>query len=145
MDKKYSVVILGASGYTASELIRLCVLHPEIEIKYLVGNSAVGKEVRELYPHLKFADLPRIIKLEEVKFSGIDLVFSCLPHGVLHESVGALPQGIKIIDLSADFRLRNLELYKEFYTEHHNAELLRKSVYGLSEILDKNSLDDKQK
>ena len=90
-DKKRAVII-GAGGYTGVELIRLLRLHPYVELAALVGNTQAGKMVSESYSHLKTADLPPLVTLEEVDFSAVDVVFFCLPHGTVQEVIAALPE-----------------------------------------------------
>ncbi len=132
---KKRIAILGASGYTGAELIRLLLLHPEIEIKALTADSQAGKKMREVYPHLDFAGLPDLIPLSAVDYSLIDIVFCCLPHGTTQEVIAALPKHVKIIDLSADFRLANVDTYAKWYGHEHLAKDLQKeAVYGLTEL-----------
>jgi N-acetyl-gamma-glutamyl-phosphate reductase len=137
-QKQFNVAIIGASGYTASELITLIHNHPFIKIKYLIGNSQVNKHISEIYPHLKFKDnLPIISAFESINFDLIDSVFCCLPHGESQKIINNIPNKIKIIDLSADFRLNNLDLYQEFYGDAKQIKLsqkTRKFAYGLSEV-----------
>lgn len=133
-DKKYNVAIIGASGYTASELIRLVHGHPNIEIKYLVGNTEVDNTIDNIYPYLKFKNLPRIICLDNVDFHKIDLIFCCLPHGETAKILTKIPNNIKIIDLSSDYRISNNKLYNTFYNSNKDKNDTNKAVYGLSEI-----------
>lgn len=132
---QFKAIIIGASGYTAVELIRICLTHPNIKIIALVGNSAAGKEVSEIYTHLQFADLPLIQNITEIDFDEADIVFSCLPHGELQKFIRLIPADKKVIDVAADFRLQDLELYKEYYGDDHEApELISESCYGLPEL-----------
>ena len=132
---KKRVAIIGASGYTGAELIRFLVNHPHIEIKALTGESQAGKKLREVYPHLDFANLPDLVTLSQVDYSEIDIVFCCLPHGTTQEFIASLPNHVKIIDLSADFRLADVETYAKWYGHEHKAKELQKSaIYGLTEI-----------
>jgi len=133
-NKKISIAILGASGYTGAELIRLLLNHPYIEISALTGDSKAGKDIQEVYPHLRFKNLPRLVTIEQVDFSGIDLVFCCLPHGTTQPVIANLPKHLRIVDLSADFRLHNVETYAKWYGQSHQAADLQKdAVYGLTE------------
>ena len=135
--KQINIAIIGASGYTASELITLLHNHPNINIKYLIGNSQVNKSIAEIYPHLKFKDdLPVISSFTNIDFAQIDTIFCCLPHGKSQEIIAKIPTHIKIIDLSADFRISDPKLYKEFYgnNNQHNNLNNKKIIYGLSEI-----------
>ena len=78
MKKNIPIAILGASGYTGAELIRILLSHPQAEIKLLTGDSSAGKDIAEVYPHLRDKGLPKLITLEKADFSNIDLVFCCL-------------------------------------------------------------------
>ncbi len=134
-NSKINIAILGASGYTGAELIRFLHLHPNANITALTAESQAGQPICEVYPHLASANLPDLVKIDEVDFSGIDLVFCCLPHGTTQPIIASLPESIKIIDLSADFRLNNTKTYKEWYGHDHQAtDLQKQAVYGLSEL-----------
>lgn len=129
-----NTAILGASGYTGAELIRLLEHHPHFQITALTGDSQAGKEMRDVYPHLRHRDLPKLVKHTEVDFSKIDLVFCCLPHGTTQEIIAGLPNNVKIVDLSADFRLFDVKQYAEWYGhEHRAANLQKNAIYGLTE------------
>jgi len=127
--------ILGASGYTGAELIRLLSQHPNVEMKLLTGDRAAGKPLGTVFPHLAHLKLPTLIKIEDSDWSGLDMVFCALPHGTTQEVIATLPQHLKIVDLSADFRLYDLETYAKWYGHAHKApELQKQAVYGLTEI-----------
>lgn len=130
-----NIAIIGASGYTGAELIRLIAGHSTMKIKALVGNSKAGQQMAEVYPHLRHLDLPPLVALDEVDFSGIDLCFCALPHKTSQEVIRDLPKTLKIVDLSADFRLRDPEEYARWYGNPHAAvEMQREAVYGLTEF-----------
>ena len=131
---KLNIAIIGASGYTGAELIRLLLTHPNANISVLTGDSQAGKDIGEVYPHLRFKNLPKLISIEQADFSKIDLVFCCLPHGTTQTVIADLPKHVRIIDLSADFRLHNTETYAQWYGHAHQAaELQKTAVYGLTE------------
>ena len=138
--KKINVAIIGASGYTGVELIRILVNHPNVKISALIANSNAGQKISQLYPHLIHFNLPDLKKIEEVDFSQIDVAFGCLPHTTSQQTFKQiLTNGknshLKIIDLSADFRLENFDDYKLWYEHEHIAkELQPLVVYGLTEI-----------
>lgn len=135
MSKKIKVSVIGASGYTGAELIRLLLNHQKVEIVSLVAESNAGKDIAEIYPHFANYDLPQLIKTEEVDFKNLDCVFLCLPHGTTQEVALKIPANVKIIDLSADFRLYDTANYEKWYHGAHKApDLQKKAVYGLSEI-----------
>lgn len=134
MQQRIKVAILGASGYTGAELLRLLPQHPYVEISVLTGDSQAGHPIGEVFPHLAQAGLPDLVSISEVDFSTVDLVFCCLPHGTTQEIIAQLPERLHIIDLSADFRLHSLEEYAQWYGHAHRApELQKQAVYGLTE------------
>lgn len=129
------VCILGASGYTGSELIRLLLEHPHVTITHLAAESQAGKKLAEVYPHLSHTGLPDLVHHSEVNWAEVDVVFGCLPHAASQQILGNLPEHLKIIDLSADFRLSNVETYATWYGHAHQAvELQKQAVYGLTEL-----------
>ncbi|MFD2738654.1 N-acetyl-gamma-glutamyl-phosphate reductase [Sulfitobacter aestuarii] len=131
----YNIAILGASGYTGAELIRLISGHSAMKIKALGGNSKAGQSLAQVFPHLRHLDLPDLVTMEEIDFSGIDLCFCALPHKTSQEVIAALPQDLKIVDLSADFRLRDPEDYAKWYGNEHAAlAQQQEAVYGLTEF-----------
>ena len=133
---KLPVAIVGASGYTGAELFRLLLAHPEVEIVGVHGKSSAGRRLSAVYPQLagvselvlEAADPDAIARRAEV-------VFSALPHG---ESAGLcealVARGRRVLDLSADFRLRDLEAHRTWYGEHHAPALAARAVYGLPEL-----------
>lgn len=126
--------ILGASGYTGAELLRLLQNHPRFHIVALTGDSQAGKPIEAVYPHLRGRNLPALVKHTEVDFSEVQLVFCCLPHGTTQEIIAALPAHVRIVDLSADFRLFDGASYAEWYGHPHRALTLQEhAVYGLTE------------
>lgn len=131
----HKVAILGASGYTGAELVRLIANHPNIEIVALAAERKAGLTMAEVFPHLRHIDLPTLCKISEIDFSGIDLCFCALPHKTSQEVISALPRSLKIVDLSADFRLRDPAEYEKWYGNPHAAlEQQEEAVYGLSEF-----------
>ncbi len=134
-QQKLKIAVIGASGYTGADLVRLALRHPLVEIKYLVAKTHAGKSMAEVFPHLGGQGLPDLVDVEAVDWRGIDAVFCGLPHGTAHSIIARLPEGVKVIDMSADFRLRDVKTYEDWYGVTHSApELLDKAVYGLSEL-----------
>jgi len=132
---KLRIGILGASGYTGAELLRLLARHPGVELRLLTADRQAGKPLAEIFPHLGGLDLPDLVKIEQADWSGIDLVFCCLPHGTTQQVIAGLPRHLKVVDLSADFRLADPALYAKWYGhEHQAAELQAEAVYGLTEL-----------
>lgn len=132
--KKIRTVIIGASGYTGGDFLRLAHTHPYIEITGLIANTHSGKSVAEVFPHLSFANLPDMITADEIDWSGVDAAICGLPHGTAQDIIATLPSHIKIIDMSADFRLRDKETYAKWYGRtHDHPELYKDVAYGLTE------------
>lgn len=130
------VGIFGASGYTGAELIRLLARHPRVELVLLTADRQAGKPIASVFPHLAFADLPDLVALDAGAADGLDLAFCALPHGLTQAFVAALPETLRIIDLSADFRLRDPATYREWYGAEHQAPALQEeAVYGLTELV----------
>lgn len=129
------VAILGASGYTGAELVRLIATHEGLEIAALSADRKAGMEMAEVFPFLRHLTLPRLQKIDEIDFSGIDLCFCALPHATTQQVVSALPRTLRIVDLSADFRLRDPAEYAKWYGQPHTAvDLQKEAVYGLTEF-----------
>src|SRR6056297_877838 len=129
------IAILGASGYTGAELVRLIATHPQMEIAALAANSKAGQSMAQVFPHLRHLDLPKLVTIDEIDFAGIDLCFCALPHKTSQEVIAALPRDLKIVDLSADFRLRDPAAYQTWYGNAHAApDLQKEAVYGLTEF-----------
>ena len=131
----HNVAILGASGYTGAELVRLIATHPSLNIVGLSGNSKAGMAMAEVFPHLRHLDLPRLTTIEEMSFDGVEIVFCGLPHATSQKVIADLPDHVRIVDMSADFRLRNPADYEKWYGKPHAApELQKTAVYGLTEF-----------
>ncbi|MVO14663.1 N-acetyl-gamma-glutamyl-phosphate reductase [Parasedimentitalea huanghaiensis] len=131
----HKIAILGASGYTGAELVRLISQHPSFEIAALSADRKAGMEMSQVFPHLRHLDMPTLCKIGEIDFSQIDLCFCALPHKTSQEVIAALPKTLKIVDLSADFRLRDPAAYEKWYGNPHNAlEQQTEAVYGLTEF-----------
>ena len=126
--------VLGASGYTGADLIRLAARHPKIKITALIAKGHAGQPLAQVFPHLASLDVPHLLASDQVDWSEVDVAFCGLPHGTAHAEIAKLPPRIKIIDMSADFRLRDPATYAEWYGNEHSApELLKGAVYGLTE------------
>jgi N-acetyl-gamma-glutamyl-phosphate reductase len=129
------IAILGASGYTGAELVRLISTHPEMEVVALAADRKAGMTMTEVFPHLRHLDLPTLCKIGEIDFAGVDLCFCALPHATSQEVIRDLPRDLKIVDLSADFRLRDPAVYAHWYGHEHLAlDIQAEAVYGLTEF-----------
>jgi N-acetyl-gamma-glutamyl-phosphate reductase len=131
----YRIAILGASGYTGAELVRLIATHPSMQIVALSADRKAGMSMAEVFPFLRHLDLPQLVKIDEIDFSNVDMCFCALPHATSQAVIATLPRDLKIVDLSADFRLRDPAEYEKWYGQPHAAvELQREAVYGLTEF-----------
>lgn len=160
-ERRIRAGILGASGYTGAECVRLLSRHPNVDIVVMTADSQAGKSYAEVYTHLGTLDLPNLITVGEVEWAGVelDVVFCGLPHGTTQEIIAGLMHDTghtlvdemmretegdiissianspKIIDLSADFRLENVDTYAQWYGhEHYAPDLQKEAVYGLTEF-----------
>jgi N-acetyl-gamma-glutamyl-phosphate reductase len=160
-ENKIRIAILGASGYTGAELVRLLSRHPNAEIVVLTADRKAGMALSDVFPHLRGLGLPDLISIDDVEWAGVDVdvVFCALPHGTTQEIVAGLlhqtghglvdelvveerkdlisgiSKDVKVIDLSADFRLENTDTYAKWYGhEHYAPHLQGAAVYGLAEF-----------
>jgi N-acetyl-gamma-glutamyl-phosphate reductase len=137
MDKMMKVAVLGASGYTGAELLRFLVRHPHISITALTADRKAGQAMAEVFPQFTGIDLPRLTTIADMDFSDIDFVFCALPHGTTQQVILDVldrKPGLRIVDLSADFRLENPDDYALWYGHPHQAlSLQHEAVFGLTE------------
>lgn len=134
MTDKLRIAVLGASGYTGADLVRLALTHPRVEIAALSANAKAGQSMAEVWPHFAaYPRLPKLCRADDIDWTGIDAVFGCLPHATSAELLSGI-EGPRIIDLSADFRLKDAGTYADWYGNAHPApQLLPEAVYGLTE------------
>ncbi len=131
------VAIIGATGYTGEELIRLLIAHPNVNLKYLTSRSEIGTKVQAYYPHFQgIIDQEFTEFVPEQTLAGVDLVFLCLPHGVSMDIAKVARKfDTKVIDLGADFRIKDQEVFETYYGVSQTApDLLAEAVYGLTEL-----------
>jgi N-acetyl-gamma-glutamyl-phosphate reductase len=140
MPAKAKIGVLGASGYTGSELVRLLLRHPRADLVLLTADRRAGQEMRTVFPQFSPFKLPKLVSIEDTdwKKARLDLAFCALPHAttqkVVADLLGKAPK-TKVVDLSADFRLSDPAAYAKWYGhEHHAPKLQREAVYGLVEI-----------
>jgi len=140
MSAKKTVGILGASGYTGAELVRLLLRHPRVELALLTADRRAGQAMGDVFPQFAPYDLPKLVSIDSVDWAkaSLDLVFCALPHAttqkVLKDLLAKSPT-TKVVDLSADFRLDDPAAYAKWYGhEHHALELQKEAVYGLVEV-----------
>ena len=137
---KAKIGVLGASGYTGAELVRLLIPHPRVEIALLTADRRAGQEMRQVFPQFSPYTLPKLVSIDAVDWlaAKLDLIFCALPHAttqkVVKQVLATVP-AVKIVDLSADFRLFDPAAYARWYGhEHHAPELQKLAVYGLVEV-----------
>jgi N-acetyl-gamma-glutamyl-phosphate reductase len=131
----HRIAILGASGYTGAEAVRLLSTHPAMRIVALSADRKAGQSMAEVFPHLRHLDLPDLVKIDAIDFSTVDLVFCALPHATTQNVIKSLPRDLKVVDLSADFRLRDPAAYEKWYGQPHVAvQMQAEAVYGLTEF-----------
>ncbi|MGI8640162.1 MAG: N-acetyl-gamma-glutamyl-phosphate reductase [Pyrinomonadaceae bacterium] len=138
MTEKIKIAIFGGSGYGGSELLRILLFHPQVEITLVTANEHAGKTVAEVHRNLfgltdlKFEKAPELSQPSQL--TELDVAFLALPHGQALEIVPKLPENVKVIDLSGDFRINDAEVFQKFYKLEHTAtELQKVFVYGLTE------------
>ena len=134
-ENMIKVGIVGGTGYTGVELLRLLVGHPQVELVAITSRQETGRRVAELFPNLRgHLDLA-FSEPDTARLAGCDLVFFATPHGVAQATVPELlAHGVRVIDLSADFRIRSVPLWEQWYDQSHGCpELVAEAVYGLPE------------
>jgi len=140
MSKIAKVGVLGASGYTGSECVRLLLRHPQVEIALLTADRRAGQQMCEVFPQFSPFVLPKLVPIDGLDWAalGLDLVFCALPHATTQKVVKALLAKApltKVVDISADFRLADPDLYARWYGHEHQApDLQKEAVYGLVEV-----------
>ena len=141
MSERIKIAVVGASGYSGMELLRLLLQHPNVDIVAVTSRSLAGKSLAAEFPRVRSVGNADTLQFtapdaQAIKGAGAQIAFLALPHGVSVEFARPLLDlGLKVIDLSADFRLRDAAIYKEFYAHDHPApELLKEAVYALPEI-----------
>ena len=136
--QKQNILVAGSTGYIGIELVKLLVKHKGVKIKYLCGNSSIGKSISSYDPFFKKKKLPKIIKFNEKLLNDVNVIFSALPNGEAQKISNKLKKHNTLIDLSADFRLKNAKKYFKYYKIKHTAvKNIKKSIYALPEVKQK--------
>ncbi len=135
--RKLNILVAGSTGYIGVQLIKLLIKHRNIRIKYLCGNSSIGKKISSFDKSFNDKNLPRIIKFDKKYLKDVDIIFTALPNGEAQKISNHLTKKNVLIDLAADFRLNNKSEYKKWYKhEHKSIWNIKKSIYALPEITD---------
>jgi N-acetyl-gamma-glutamyl-phosphate reductase len=140
VEAKAHIAVLGASGYTGAELVRLLLRHPHVELASLTADRRAGQEMRDVFPQFSPFPLPKLTAIDSIDWpkARLDLAFCALPHGTTQKVIKELltkAPATKVVDLSADFRLADLAAYERWYGHAHQAPALQtEAVYGLTEV-----------
>ncbi|MHA1820639.1 MAG: N-acetyl-gamma-glutamyl-phosphate reductase [Promethearchaeota archaeon] len=135
-DKKIKVGVIGGSGFAGGTLLQLLLKHPAVELKIVTSRSLVGKYIHSVHPNLrKMSSLKfELYKSEKIK-EECDVVFLAVPHGASQSITPELMDAdLKVIDLSADYRIKNQDIYEQYYGKHKSPEYIEKAVYGMPEL-----------
>jgi len=135
MKDSLNIVIAGATGYIGLELIKILTKHPKVKILYLCASKSVGRSINTFDNSIHKKNLPKISKIENVNWNKINILFTALPNGQAQKIAKLIPEEVKLIDLSADFRLNDYKLYKKWYgIDHKSKGLISKSIYAITEF-----------
>ena len=141
MKDSLNAVIAGATGYIGLELIKILSKHPKVKILYLCATKSIGRSIYYFDKRINNKNLPKISRIEKVNWENIDVLFTALPNGEAQKISKFIPEHTKLIDLSADFRINNFQLYKKWYgIDHKYKKLINKSIYAITEF-SRNNLD----
>ncbi len=118
-SKQINACVLGASGYTGAEMLRLLASHPFINVTAATANALAGRKLTDVYPHLSSYGDMELTTVEDVDWRDVQVAVSCLPHGTSQDVVEGLPDHVRVVDLSADYRFRDAAIYSEVYARSH--------------------------
>ena len=135
MRDSLNIAIAGATGYVGVELVKILSKHPKVKILYLCANQSAGKKINKFDKTITKKNLPKISKTENVNWNKIDILFTALPNGEAQKIAKIIPFHVKLIDLSADFRLNDFNTYKKWYGINHKCKhLINNSIYAITEF-----------
>ena len=135
MKDSLNIAIAGATGYVGLELIKILSKHPKAKILFLCANQSSGKKIYSFDKNITKKNLPLISKIENIDWSKINILFTALPNGKAQKVAKTMPAHIKLIDLSADFRLDDYKVYEKWYGINHKSKnLIKNSLYSLAEF-----------
>ena len=137
MKDSLKIAIAGATGYVGIELIKILSKHPKVKILYLCAQKSIGKSIKAFDRNIK-KNLPKITKVSKIKWDNINVIFTALPNGEAQRIAVKIPNHVRLIDLSADFRLNDTDEYKKWYKKKHFCKNMnKKSIYSISEFVKK--------
>ncbi len=135
MRDSIKIAVAGATGYIGIELVKILAKHPKAKIIYLCAQKSIGKKINTFNKDIKKKNLPKISHIRNINWNKIDVIFVALPNGEAHKLAISKPKKVKLIDLSADFRLDSIETYKKWYGKNlKSKKLLKKSIYSITEF-----------
>ena len=135
MKDSLKIAIAGATGYIGLELVKILSKHPKVKIIYLCATKSIGKSIYNFDKEINKKNLPKISKIDRINWNKVNILFTALPNGEAQKIVKILPNWVKLIDLSADFRLDNFKIYKKWYgIEHKSKKFIGKSIYSITEF-----------
>ena len=135
MKDSLKIAIAGATGYVGIQLIKILSNHPNTNIVYLCGRNFIGKSINSIDQSIKKKNLPKITNVNNIKWENVNILFTALPNGEAQKLSKTIPKNIKIIDLSADFRILKFNDYKKWYgSNHYSKKLMKDSVYAITEF-----------
>ena len=135
MKVSLNIAIAGATGYVGLELIKILSKHSKAKILYLCASKSIGKKIYNFDKNIIKKNLPKISRIKNIDWNKINILFTALPNGEAQKIAKSIPQHVKLIDLSADFRLKDFKLYKKWYgINHKSKELINKSIYAITEF-----------
>ena len=135
MKDSLNIAIAGATGYVGLELVKILSKHPKAKILYLCANKSAGKSIYTFDKKITKKNLPIISKIKNIDWNKINIIFTALPNGQAQKIAKTIPMHIKLIDLSADFRLKDPKVYKKWYGINHKCKkLINYSIYAITEF-----------
>tara|TARA_Y100000590_G_scaffold449960_1_gene588934 strand:- start:300 stop:1325 length:1026 start_codon:yes stop_codon:yes gene_type:complete len=135
MKDSLNIAVAGATGYVGLELVKILSKHSKAKILYLCASKSVGKKIQNFDKKIIKKNLPIITNIQNIDWNKIDLLFTALPNGEAQKIANTMPQHVRLIDLSADFRLRDAKLYKKWYGINHKCKkLIKESIYAVTEF-----------
>ena len=135
MKDSLNIAIAGATGYVGLELTKILSRHPKVRISYLCAQKSIGRNINSFDKTIKNKNLPKISNIKNINWDKINIIFTALPNGQAQKIANIMPDNVKLIDLSADFRLSSSKLYKKWYGINHNSKkLINNSIYAITEF-----------